>query len=83
MEEIKSLVEAMEAIEKIYPHLKKISTPEALVSVIATLTDTWAADHDYPDEEVQDLTRAMADIRPYVNEACGLPTKSSEEDEDE
>ena len=69
---------SFEAIERTYPVFRNIGSLEAVLAAMMTMLDSWAADHDVPDEEVTALLEESIRIRGVVFKEIGRSPKSTD-----
>lgn len=75
------LIERLENVRKVaYPALRSIPNKGMFLSVIFTMIDQYAADHNIPHEEINRLTRKMCDFQAQAEKVLGPMPKSYEEE---
>lgn len=65
-----------DAFYQAYPILYKVSDPGLFLSVIFTMIDQYAADHDIEPKEIMELTRKACDVQKEAYETLGIMDKS-------
>ena len=68
------------AMKAAYPALQNIPSLAMFLSVIFTMIDQYAADHDIPTERILKDTRKMCDFQKEAHEVLGTMTKYNEEE---
>lgn len=75
------LIERLENVRKAaYPALRSIPNKGMFLSVIFTMIDQYAADHDIPHAEMCKLTRKMCDFQEQAEKIVGPMPKSYKEE---
>lgn len=75
------LIERLENVRKVaYPALRSIPNKGMFLSVIFTMIDQYAADHDIPHMEMCRLTRRMCEFQKQAEKITGPMPKSYEEE---
>ncbi len=85
MEEILKILEEElldrldDVMKTVYPTLRSIPDKGMFLSIIFTMIDQYAADHDISHEEINKLTRQMCDYQKEAEQIVGPMSKSYEE----
>ena len=67
----------MSAMNEAYPILTKINEPGLFLSVIFTIIDQYAADHDMKPEEIMKLTQQGCEAQKSAFETLGAMQKTT------
>ena len=81
MDELKNIFATLdkltEIMHEVYPELKTIEEPGMFLSLMFTMIDQYAADHDIPSDEIIEMTKIACDAQVEAHKELGEMIKSA------